>query len=194
MIRDFQFPLASRPQAEPYCAKGPNMPGQLLTQYFLTDGIKETPEWKELTSAIDAFRKEALSTYEDFAKYQQPNESVTEQDLIRPILEALGWNDYLPQQGSQSNEDIPDHLLFADAESKSQAVERSSSQERFLDTLLIEESKRFNLPLDSRDQSGQSTDRLSPRANPQIPVDCGHRHGRQNPMGNPDQRLRMAPV
>ena len=132
------------------------MPGQLLTQYFLTDGIKETPEWKELTPAIDTFRKEALSTYEDFAKYQQPNESVTEQDLIRPILEALGWNDYLPQQGSQSNEDIPDQLLFADAESKSQAVERSSSQERFLDTLLIEESKRFHLPLDSRDQSDKA--------------------------------------
>ena len=132
------------------------MPGQLLTQYFLTDGIKDTPEWKELTSAIDTFRKGALSTYENFAKFHQPNESVTEQDLIRPILEALGWNDYLPQQGSQSNEDIPDHLLFADAESKSQAVERSSSQERFLDTLLIEESKRFNLPLDSRDQSDKA--------------------------------------
>ena len=129
------------------------MPGQLLTQYFLTDGIKDTPEWKELTSEIDTFRKEALSTYENFAKYQQPNESVTEQDLIRPILEALGWNDYLPQQGSQSNEDIPDHLLFADSESKTTAVERSSSQERFLDSLLIEESKRFHLPLDSRDQS-----------------------------------------
>ena len=132
------------------------MPGQLLTQYFLTDGIKETPEWKESSLAIDTFRKEVLSKYESFAKFHQPNESVTEQDLIRPVLEALGWNDYLPQQGSQSNEDIPDHLLFADAESKSQAVERSSSQERFLDTLLIEESKRFNLPLDNRDQSDKA--------------------------------------
>ena len=132
------------------------MPGQLLTQYFLTDGIKETPEWKELTPAIDTFRKEALSTCENFAKYHQPNEPVTEDDLIRPILEALGWNDYLPQQGSQRNEDIPDHLLFADAESKSQAVERSSSQERFLDTLLIEESKRFDLALDRRDQSDKA--------------------------------------
>ena len=129
------------------------MPGQLLTQYFLTDGIKDTPEWKELASVIDKLRNEALSTYEAFAEYQQPNESVTEQDLIRPILEALGWNNYLPQQGSQSNEDIPDHLLFADAESKAQAVKRNNSQERFLDSLLIEESKRFNLPLDSRDQS-----------------------------------------
>ena len=129
------------------------MPGQLLTHYFLTDGIKATPEWKDLAPAIATFREKALSTYENFKEYRAPNESVTEQDLVRPILETLGWHDYLPQQGTQRNEDIPDHLLFSDAESKARAVKRNNSQERFLDTLLIEESKRFRFPLDSRDQS-----------------------------------------
>ncbi len=87
----------------------------------------------------------------------------TKPSPIRPILEALGWADYLPQQGSQRNEDIPDHLLFADTESKARAAGRGSSQERYLDALLIEESKRSGLPLYSRDPADRvqtSTPRL----------------------------------
>ena len=127
------------------------MPGQLFTHYFLNDGIRVTPEWRDSVSAVSAFRERAAWIYEGFKAYHAPNEAVTEQDLVRPILESLGWADYLPQQGSQHNEDIPDHLLFADTESKARAAGRGSSQERYLDALLIEESKRSGLPLDSRD-------------------------------------------
>ena len=127
------------------------MPGQLFTHYFLNDGIRATPEWRDSVPAVSAFRERAAWIYEGFKAYHAPNEAVTEQDLVRPILEALGWASYLPQQGSQRNEDIPDHLLFADTESKARAAGRGSSQERYLDALLIEESKRSGLPLDSRD-------------------------------------------
>ena len=127
------------------------MPGQLFTHYFLNDGIRATPEWRDSVPAVSAFRERAAWIYEGFKAYHAPNEAVTEQDLVRPILESLGWADYLPQQGSQHNEDIPDHLLFADTESKARAAGRGSSQERYLDALLIEESKRSGLPLDSRD-------------------------------------------
>ena len=47
--------------------------------------------------------------------------TTTEQDFIRPMLDALGWVDYLPQQGTQRNEDIPDHLLFSASENKVRA-------------------------------------------------------------------------
>ena len=127
------------------------MPGQLFTHYFLTDGIKASHEWTDSAPAVAAFRERAAWIYEGFKAYHEPNEAVTEQDLVRPILDTLGWADYLPQQGSQRNEDIPDHLLFADTESKARAAGRSSSQERYLDALLIEESKRSGLSLDSRD-------------------------------------------
>ena len=65
----------------------------------------------------------------------------------------MGWRDYLPQQGSESNEDIPDHLLFVDAEAKDRANARQSSADRYQDALVIQESKRYGLPLDNRDQS-----------------------------------------
>ena len=127
------------------------MSGQLFTQYFLTDGIKETREWAEASADFDVFRQNLAWYWESFKAYHEPNESTTEQDFIRPTLDALGWVDYLPQQGTQRNEDIPDHLLFSDSAHKIRAAARNNSQDRYLDALLLEESKRLGLPLDSRD-------------------------------------------
>ena len=76
------------------------MPGQLFTHYFLNDGIRATPEWRDSGPAVSAFRERAAWIYEGFKAYHAPNEAVTEQDLVRPILEARGWAGYLPQQGS----------------------------------------------------------------------------------------------
>ena len=91
--------------------------------------------------------------YERFESLHQPNEAVTEQELIRPVLELLGWADYLPQQGAAGREDVPDHLLFADAASKARATARTDSGDRFQDALIVQESKRFGLALDQRDRT-----------------------------------------
>ena len=129
------------------------MPGQLFTQYFLTDGVRHTPEWRASVARPQAFTTFAgavAERFKAFSRYDSPNESVTEQDLIRPVLALLGWDYNLPQQGAARNEDIPDHLLFADAASKARAASRRDSEARYRDALLIEESKRFDLPLDTR--------------------------------------------
>lgn len=94
------------------------MPGQLFTEYFLNEGIRATPEWRETVECADAFalfRDGVRERYESLSGSASPNEAVTEQELIRPVLELLGWGDYLPQQGTSLHEDIPDHLLFGDA-------------------------------------------------------------------------------
>ncbi|MCY3777035.1 MAG: restriction endonuclease, partial [Candidatus Aminicenantes bacterium] len=134
------------------------MSGQLFTHYFLTDGIKVTPEWKASVDQSETFGKfgdALLCLYTGFSGFQEPNEAVTEQNLIRPILELLGWIDYLPQQGASRNEDIPDHLLFAGAKSKLRAAAKKRPDDRFRDALAVEESKRFGRALDARDQVGQ---------------------------------------
>ena len=138
------------------------MPGQLFTHYFLTDGIKATDEWKTSVSQPDTFAKfstDISDLFEKFARFKDPNEAVTEQDLICPVLELLGWMDYLPQQGTARNEDIPDYLLFTDADSKQRAAERKAG-ERFQYATVVEESKRFGLSLDSRDK----TDKVQPNS------------------------------
>ena len=131
------------------------MTGQLFTHYFLTDGIRATPEWQASAAdpqAFAAFRQSVLQRYETLARAAEPNEAVTEQDLIRPILELLGWADYLPQQRTAGNEDIPDHLLFADPGSKERASAERNAGARARYALALEESKRFGLSLDERDR------------------------------------------
>ena len=137
------------------------MYGQLFTQYFLTDGIKETPEWKSCENTASTFRTRLAFIYNEFKKHHQPNEATTEQEMIRPALELLDWTNYLPQQGSNRNEDIPDYLLFVDARTKDRATARNEAGSRYLDAEVVVENKRFGLPLDSRDRA-DGVERRSP--------------------------------
>ena len=135
------------------------MPGQLFTHYFLTDGIKATPEWQaslDQLEAFAAFRDGVAQHHDALSRSREPNEAATEQDLIRPVLELLGWADYLPQQGVARNEDIPDHLLFADADAKQHAAAERNAGDRFRYAAVVEESKRFGLALDSRDRKDRA--------------------------------------
>ena len=130
------------------------MQGRLFTDYFLLGGIRVTSEWLLSVAApgeFGAFRDGVRERYESVSGYSEPNEAVTERDLIWPVLELLGWADYLPQQGTAGNEDIPDLLLFPDADSKERAVAKASAEQRYVDGVAVGESKRFGLPLDARD-------------------------------------------
>ena len=129
------------------------MTGQLFTHYFLTDGIKTTPEWQasvEQSEAFAAFKGGVARHHSALSRSRNPNEARTEEELIRPVLELLGWTEYVPQPSAAGHEDIPDHLLFADAESKARAGNP------FQNATVVEESKRFGLALDSRDRNDRA--------------------------------------
>ena len=80
------------------------MPGQLFTEYFLNEGIRATSEWRGVSGdAFALFRDGVRERYESLSSSASPNEAVTEQELIRSVLELLGWGDYLPQQGAARN-------------------------------------------------------------------------------------------
>ena len=133
---------------------GTKLQGRLFTDYFLLGGIRVTSEWLLSVAApgeFGAFRDGVRERYESVSGYSEPNEAVTERDLIWPVLELLGWADYLPQQGTMGNEEIPDLLLFPDADSKERAVAKASAEQRYPDGVAVGESKRFGLPLDARD-------------------------------------------
>ena len=112
--------------------------------------------------------------FDSFAGYNEPNEAVTEQVLIRPVLELLGWTEYLAQQAAAGNEDIPDHLLFADESAKMSAAGKGKPQDRYADALLVEESKRYGLPLDYRDKDDKIQASSPHGTDPEVPVHCGN--------------------
>ena len=132
------------------------MEGTLFKQYFLTVGIQATDAWRAAVDApldLLAFQAATEAAYETLADTPDANEATTEQELIRPVLEALGWHDYLPQQGSQRNEDVPDLLLFPGFAAK-QAALRAGSGHALRHAAALVESKRFGRELDAWD--GQS--------------------------------------
>ncbi len=137
------------------------MPGHLFTQYFLTDGIRQTPERRAQASAFQDFREAARRLFHDFAANHNPNEHHTEQDLIRPLLQLLGWTDDLPQPTAPGGEDRPDLLLFPDAQAKTRAG--ASQATPYLEGLAVAELKSFRTPLDTRGQ-GKGIQASSPHA------------------------------
>ena len=137
------------------------MPAQLFTEYFLTDGIRQTPERQTQRRAFNTFRDEARRLFQDFPSAHNPNETQTEQDLIRPLLQLLGWTDDLPQQTSSGGENIPDLLLYPDPQAKTRATGSNASP--FLEALAVAELKRFRRPLDTRGP-GKGIQASSPHA------------------------------
>ena len=63
------------------------MKGQLFTQFLLSDGIRTTAEWGAAASKLADFRRDVGNVHQRFEALQQPNEAVTAQDLIRPVME-----------------------------------------------------------------------------------------------------------
>jgi hypothetical protein len=61
-------------------------------------------------AALDVLATRFREVFARFPTHQAPNESQTEDDLIWPILEILGWTASLRQQNltPKGREDVPD--------------------------------------------------------------------------------------
>ena len=137
--------------------------GSLFTSDFLTESIQEVSEWNTLGDAdLDQFSESIRGHFDRFPISQTPNESQTEDDLIWPILEALGWTDSLRQQNlsPRGREDVPDGLLFESAETKAKANGFPEEWKRYEFGLAVVESKRWARPLDRR--SGRRGEETAP--------------------------------
>jgi len=92
------------------------------------------------------------------------NEAQTEKQVIERVLVQLGWGeDYLPQVNlsEKRREDVPDILLFANAEGHAKAMKETRDDRRYRHGLAILEAKRWLRPLD-RGDSSEPTDPGAP--------------------------------
>ena len=125
--------------------------GGLFTSDFLIDAVQEMVEWQRWDDG-EVFETELQNIFNAFPIDQNPNESQTEDDLIWPILNQLGWKAHLRQQNltPQGRADVPDGLLFEDDARKARANDFAEEWRRYEWGLAIVESKRWRLPLDRR--------------------------------------------
>lgn len=137
--------------------------GSLFTSDFLTETVRDMTEWRDVDGArLDAFEARLKECFAGFPIDQTPNESQTEDDLIWPVLEALGWTDSLRQQNlsPKGREDVPDGLLFEDADTKTKANGHPEEWKRYEFGRAVVESKRWGRPLDRR--SGKRGEETAP--------------------------------
>lgn len=131
------------------------MQGLLFSQHFLNEGIRQLPEYGALddkSQGFDAFVARLKELFAAFPRDKSPIEQQTEDDLIVPVLEALGWSrDQLLRQQQASRRkrsDVPDILLFADSEAKKRANAEERPFDRYRHGVVIVESKRWQRLLD----------------------------------------------
>lgn len=137
--------------------------GSLFSSDFLTESTTRLSDWSGIDdAATDALAVRLSEVFAHFPTRQSPNESQTEDDLIWPILGALGWTASLRQQNltPKGREDVPDGLLFKDAAAKAQANRTPEEWRRYEFGLAIVESKRWTRPLDRR--SGRHGEETAP--------------------------------
>ncbi len=137
--------------------------GSLFARDFLTESISQLSDWQAFyDAALDEFERALRSIFDLFPTGQTPNESQTEDDLIWPVLEHLGWTASLRQQNLTLHgmKDVPAGLLFADAEAKGRANAFAEEWKRYEFGLAVVESKRWQRPLDRR--SGRASEQTAP--------------------------------
>ena len=137
--------------------------GSLFASDFLRESIAETPDWQALDdAALETFEAALRAIFERFPFAGSPNESQTEDDLIWPVLVALGWTASLRQQNlsATGREDVPDGLLFADEATKGRANRFAQEWKRYELGIAVVESKRWLRPLDR--QSGRQGETTAP--------------------------------
>ena len=127
--------------------------GGLFADGFLCDTIAGSADWKALDdAALDALERDLGALLARFPSEGAPNESQTEDDLIWPVLQRLGWTQSLRQQNlsARGRDHVPDGLLFADAAAKDRANALPEEWRRYALGAALVESKRWRRPLDRR--------------------------------------------
>lgn len=131
--------------------------GSLFTTDYLVEAVTATPAY--LAVDVAALRARLVAVASAFPQNHRTNESQTEDDFIWPVLAALGWSESLRQQNLtvSGRDDVPDGLLFADADAKASANARNDQWRRYSHGLAVVESKRWARPLDRASGRDEAT-------------------------------------
>ncbi|MCA3278377.1 MAG: restriction endonuclease [Roseomonas sp.] len=123
--------------------------GSLLTEFYLREGMRETPEWRGLDAEQTKAMAESLhALWLPLAAMAKPNEATTEQAFIRPVLDLLGWY-HLPQQAAGGGRrDIPDALLFTSPANHAEAAAIAAPGDRYRLAAVVVENEARETPLD----------------------------------------------
>lgn len=134
--------------------------GSLFTYYFLTEGVRQSPDYHALDETqLTQLLQTLQDRYLQFRKSEEPDEADTEDDLVQPILDGLGFS-YLRQKKPGIRAERPDYLLLESESIRQQALKDKAR--RFQLGISILEAKRLERPLDHRGEPQDVSDPGTP--------------------------------
>lgn len=136
----------------------------LFANHFLEHRLESLPAWQDLSGLVAAFKEVKRLFHERAAGFgDNTNESQTEHEFIRPVLDLL-WHDgepgdcyqvqaALPSRGASTR--VPDYALFRSAAERQDAAELHGSLDYWSRVACVGDAKRWNASLDiqRRDES-----------------------------------------
>ena len=116
--------------------------GALFTEDYLRQGVCGARGYAAALQDAPELAQFAADLFAAVGDVARLNEAQTEDRIIRPLLDRLGWGGLRVVQAAASRADIPDYLLFADAESFRTADPLASS-EKFLHAVAVGDAKAW---------------------------------------------------
>lgn len=122
--------------------------GGLFPPDFLTnaESLGALGDWAELTDeAVDAYEERLRGVFKDIPSEWSPNESVTEDEVIWPVLRELGWTSVLRQVNASAvgRHDIPDGIMYLNDEDKSRAMGVADARAQYAIGKVLVEAKKW---------------------------------------------------
>jgi hypothetical protein len=128
--------------------------GTLFTEDFLNEGIRSADAWRAIMPhALAAFHtrlKEILAAIADPARL---NEAQTEERIVKPILECLGWHGcYWVQERLEikGRANVPDYLFFGTPDHFAKADHKQNAAQRYPLAIAVGDAKAWTVDLDRR--------------------------------------------
>ncbi|MBN1177760.1 MAG: hypothetical protein JXD18_01000 [Anaerolineae bacterium] len=129
----------------------------LFSRHYLETRLPDHAEWRE--DPGDVFKIVARLWAKARRSGDAWNEAQTEEEFIKPMLDALGWA-FIVQAKSHTHGRVtrPDYALFSDEATKQAAYHRQTDEDAFYgQTLAIGEAKYWGRALSRKDSSGRDT-------------------------------------
>ena len=124
---------------------------------FLRDDLRELPEYLALLDDPTDFERFVATTRAALSETQgfhEPDEAITVERAIGPVLDALGWTSRLPNRQLTSRDEV-DLTLYPDAETAQNLLQRSE-REQVLGATGIVECKRWQRDFESSSSGGRA--------------------------------------
>jgi hypothetical protein len=128
--------------------------GTLFTADFLTEGIATSPAWREIDDgAVDAFAAALGAILDKVADPSRLDEAKVEERIVRPILEALGWQGVFDVQTNlerRHRANVSDYSFFRDEQAFARADALAGNDAKLKHAVAVGDAKAWSIGLDQR--------------------------------------------